>query len=163
MIQSSDRESRDSMTRSFGLLGEIRDLVALQFLAVLSTEEQGQPYSNLIAFVSSEDLAFILFATTRSTRKYTNLLNEPRVSILIDNRRNEVIDFSEARAVTVLGKALELEGKEREQFENLYLSRHPHLLDFISSPTCALFKVEVERYILVSRFQEVKEFYPSRP
>ena len=105
MIQSSDRESRDSMTRSSDLFGEIRDLVASQRLAVLSTEEQGQPYSNLMAFVSSEDLTFILFATTRSTRKYNNLRNEPRVSILIDNRRNEVIDFSEARAVTVLGKA----------------------------------------------------------
>jgi len=150
------------MTRSSDLFGEIRDLVASQRLAVLSTEEQGQPYSNLMAFVSSEDLTFILFATTRSTRKYNNLRNEPRVSILIDNRRNEVIDFSEARAVTVLGKARELEEDERGHYENLYLSRHPHLLDFVSSPTCALFKVAVERYILVSQFQEVKELQVSQ-
>ena len=151
------------MNDKSGLFRDLQELMTSQKLAVLSTEEQGQPYSNLIAFVSSEDLTFILFATTRSTRKYTNLRNEPRVSILIDNRRNEVIDFSEARAVTVLGKALELEGRERGQYENLYLSGHPHLLDFVSSPTCALFRVAVERYILVSRFQEVKDFYPSRP
>ena len=151
------------MNDKSGLFRDLQELMTSQKLAVLSTEEQGQPYSNLIAFVSSEDLTFILFATTRSTRKYTNLRNEPRVSILIDNRRNDVIDFSEARAVTVLGKALELEEDERGSYENLYLSRHPHLLDFVSSPTCALFKVAVDRYILVSRFQEVKEFYPSRP
>jgi nitroimidazol reductase NimA-like FMN-containing flavoprotein (pyridoxamine 5'-phosphate oxidase superfamily) len=151
------------MNNKSGLFRDLQELLTTQKLAVLSTEEQGQPYSNLIAFAASEDLAFILFATTRSTRKYNNLRNEPRVSILIDNRRNDVIDFSEARAVTVLGKALELEGRERGHYENIYLSRHPHLLDFISSPTCALFNVAVERYILVSRFQEVKEFYPSRP
>jgi hypothetical protein len=46
--------------------------------------------------------------------------------------------------VTVLGKAVELRENERGPYENLYLSRHPHLLDFISSPTCALFKVAVE-------------------
>jgi nitroimidazol reductase NimA-like FMN-containing flavoprotein (pyridoxamine 5'-phosphate oxidase superfamily) len=150
------------MIRPTDLFDEIRDLVTSQPLAVLSTEEQGRPYSNLIAFVSSEDLTFILFATMRSTRKYTNLRNEPRVSILIDDRRNEVIDFSEASAATVLGKALELEGRDREQYEILYLSRHPHLSDFLSSPACALFKVAVERYFLVSRFQEVRELQVSQ-
>ncbi len=65
--------------------------------------------------------------------------------------------LSEARAVTILGKALELGGGDREHYEQLYLDRHPHLLDFVSSPTCALFKVTVERYLLVSRFQVVKE------
>jgi uncharacterized pyridoxamine 5'-phosphate oxidase family protein len=142
---------------------DLQELLTSQRLAVLATEEQGQPYANLVAFASSEDLTFILFATARSTRKYNNLLREPKVSILIDNRRNDVIDFLEAAAVTVLGKAFELGEEKRGPFKNVYLSRHPHLLDFISSPTCALFKVDVERYILVSRFQEVKEFYPSRP
>jgi nitroimidazol reductase NimA-like FMN-containing flavoprotein (pyridoxamine 5'-phosphate oxidase superfamily) len=152
---------KKAMNKPSDLLKELQELLASQKLAVLSTEEQGQPYSNLIAFTASEDLTFLLFATARSTRKYNNLRNEPRIAILIDNRRNDVIDFSEAKAVTLLGKALELREGEREPYENLYLSRHPHLRDFVSSPTCALFKVSVKRYILVSRFQEVKEFYPS--
>ncbi len=140
----------------------IRALIESQRLAVLCTKDHIQPYSNLVAFAATPDLKSLLFATNRATRKYANLLAYSRVSILIDNRTNEAADFAEAVAVTVLGQAEEMQGTELKQLLPVYLDRHPYLRDFVTSPTCALFKVNVERYILVTRFQDVREIFPSQ-
>lgn len=135
----------------------IKNLVDSQKLAVLSTQNHGQPYSNLLAFAATEDLQYLLFATTRATRKYANLMADPRVAVLVDNRKNDLADFSEAAAFTALGKAWELQGAERQRFLAVYLEKHPNLKDFVAAPTCALLRVKVDKYIVVSRFQEVTE------
>ncbi|MCE5275461.1 MAG: pyridoxamine 5'-phosphate oxidase family protein [Deltaproteobacteria bacterium] len=134
---------------------ELRELFSSQGLAVLSTHERGQPYCNLVACASTEDLKKLVFATTRATRKYENIEGDPRVSMLIDNRSNEAADFHEAVAVTATGRAEEVPGDERDAYLALYLAKHPHLTDFVMSPTCALMKVCVDRYYVVSRFQHV--------
>jgi nitroimidazol reductase NimA-like FMN-containing flavoprotein (pyridoxamine 5'-phosphate oxidase superfamily) len=139
------------------LLGKIRELLLLQRLAVLSTRNAEQPYSNLICFVASDDLRHILFATTRSTRKYANLMREARVALLADNRSNDPADTFRALAVTALGVARELEGDEAEQARETYVARHPHLEEFVSSPSTAMLRLDVEKYILVRRFQDVTE------
>ena len=139
----------------------IRKLLESQRLAVLSTQGKEQPYSNLVAFGVTPDLQKLIFATTRATRKYANLLKHPQVSMLIDNRTNETADFAEASAVTVLGRAIEVQGDERSHHLNIYLAKHPYLGDFVTSPNCALFVVKVERYIMVTRFQEVREISPA--
>jgi nitroimidazol reductase NimA-like FMN-containing flavoprotein (pyridoxamine 5'-phosphate oxidase superfamily) len=139
----------------------IRELLESQRLAVLSTQGKEHPYSNLVAFAATLDLKYLIFATTRATRKYANLLQHPLVSILIDNRTNETADFAEAAAVTVLGRASEVQGDERSQLLKTYLNRHPYLEGFVTSPNCALFSVKVERYIMVTRFQDVREIVPG--
>jgi uncharacterized protein YhbP (UPF0306 family) len=135
----------------------IRNLLESQKLAVLSTQNHGQPYCNLIAIAATDDLKYLLFATTRATRKYANLMADARVAVLVDNRRNDVADFAEAAALTALGKAWEVQGVERQQFLKVYLEKHPYLEEFAAGPTCALLRVRVDRYIVVTRFQEVRE------
>ncbi|HPI92515.1 MAG TPA: pyridoxamine 5'-phosphate oxidase family protein [Deltaproteobacteria bacterium] len=134
---------------------ELKALFASQGLAVLSTHEHGQPYCSLVAFSSSEDLKQLVFATTRSTRKFSNIDEDSRVSMLIDNRSNRVSDFHEAMAVTVTGRAEESLGPEKDGLLKLYLAKHPHLEDFVMSPSCALMRLDVLRYYVVSRFQHV--------
>ena len=149
------------MDEDLDLLGKIRELLLLQRLAVLSTRNAEQPYSNLICFVASDDLRHILFATTRSTRKYANLIREARVALLVDNRSNDPADTFRALAVTALGVARELEGTEAEQARETYVARHPHLEEFAFSPSTAMLRLHVEKYILVRRFQDVTELRVS--
>lgn len=139
------------------LLAQIRDLFASQRLGVLATSQQGQPYTSLVAFAFSEDLRQLYFATTRATRKFANLQSDPRVSLLIDSRSNRSDDFREAVAVTALGSAREVTGQERQKLMDAYLVRHPSLEEFLRTPTCALLRIKVRRYALVSRFQNVVE------
>ena len=145
------------MSETLETLTIIRNLLESQRLAVLSTQNHGQPYCNLIAIAATDDLKYLLFATTRATRKYANLMADSRVAVLVDNRQNDPADFTEAAALTALGTAWELQGVERQQFLTVYLEKHPYLEAFAASPTCALFRVRVDKYIVVTRFQEVRE------
>lgn len=138
----------------------LRALLSTQRLAVLSTHRGGAPYSNLVAFSVTEDLAVLYFATTRPTRKYENLIADPRVSLLIDDRSNSPSDLYRATAATALGTASELGGLQREEGSRIYLTAHPELSSFTASPSCALFEVRVSTYIIVTRFQEVREIRP---
>jgi nitroimidazol reductase NimA-like FMN-containing flavoprotein (pyridoxamine 5'-phosphate oxidase superfamily) len=139
----------------------VQNLLNTQRLTVLSTQMSGRPYSNLIAFAATEDMRYMFFATTRGTRKYANLTAEPWVSLLIDNRSNQETDFGEASAVTVLGTAEEVLDLDRENYLQFYLQKHPYLEEFVTAPTCALIRVNVEKFIMVTRFQEVREIYPT--
>lgn len=137
------------------LTEQLHDLFFTQPLAVLSTAGNGQPYCSLIAFAVTSDLQDMIFATTRSTRKYVNMKSNPRVSMLIDNRSNEVSDFHNAMAVTATGEVTEVTEQEETDCLRIYLKKHPHLEEFVMSPTCALMRVEVSRYYVVRRFQNV--------
>ena len=79
--------------------------------------------------------------------------------MIMDNRSNREIDFHEAVAVTATGRAREIKGVERDTFQKLYLEKHPHLIDFVTAPTCALLKVEVDTYNIVRQFQQVTELH----
>jgi nitroimidazol reductase NimA-like FMN-containing flavoprotein (pyridoxamine 5'-phosphate oxidase superfamily) len=137
----------------------LEDLLQSQKLAVLATHKGGQPYTSLVAFAATRDLEQLLFSTTRSTRKYANLMEDSRVALLIDNRSNRDSDIHAAVAVTATGEADEVPGKEREALQAVYLAKHPHLKDFVSSPSCALFRVRADTYYLVRRFQHVLELH----
>ena len=147
------------MERTAQLREFLKDLFSSQRLAVLATQSRGRPYGNLVAFMATDDLKHLLFATTRATRKFVNISKNPKVAMVVDNRSNEESDFHQAAAVTATGVVKEVVGPEKEVFQKLYLSKHPYLKDFVSSPTCALLKVEVETYTIVNRFQNVMELH----
>jgi len=138
-----------------GLLALFRS----QPLAVLATHNSGQPYGSLVAFAATEDLAYLIFSTTRSTRKFANLSSDPRVAMVIDNRTNDPSDLRFARAVTATGRAEEIPKNGSDDFLAIYLNKHPHLEDFVSSPSSALITIRVEVYYMVTRFQNVVEIH----
>lgn len=147
------------MTRSELEIPEtIRNLLGSQKLAALSTQRNGQPYTSLMAFAYTADLKEIVVATGKATRKHQNILQERRVSLLIDNRSNREDDFHSAMALTVLGEAVLVEARERSTYQQLYLDRHPYLEHFLDSPSTAFIKILVGHYLLVSRFQNVMEY-----
>jgi nitroimidazol reductase NimA-like FMN-containing flavoprotein (pyridoxamine 5'-phosphate oxidase superfamily) len=135
----------------------VGELLASQPLAVLATHSDAGPYASLVAFAATDDLRHLLFATTRATRKFANLTADSRVAFLVDNRSNQESDFHEAVAATIMGSAEEVRSADRERLLGVYLGKHPHLREFVTSPTCAFFSVEVRTYYVVTRFQEVVE------
>ena len=137
----------------------LKDLFPSQRLGVLATQSKRQPYGSLVAFVATNDLKHLLFATARATRKYANISENPRVAMVMDNRSNQESDFHQAAAVTAIGVVKEAKGSEKKTLLRLYLSGHPYLKDFVSSPTCALLKMNVETYYIVRQFQNVMELH----
>lgn len=135
----------------------LKELFRSQLFAALATQQLTRPYNNLIAFVATDDLRSIIFATRRQTNKYTNLLSNNSVSVLIDNRTNSDSDFRSAVAVTATGTAEELRDDQKESLLRLYLVKHHNLEKFVHSPESALFRIRVKRYYIVRNFQEVME------
>ena len=138
---------------------DLKDLLESQPLAVLATQNKGNPYANLVAFAFSEDLKSLFFATTRATRKYANLTADKRVAMLADNRSNQASDFRQAKAVTVRGRAEEIDKDRGKRFLEIYLTRHPQLEEFVTAPSCAFLRIRVDTYYLVTHFQDVIEIH----
>lgn len=128
-----------------------------QPLAVLATQNEEAPYASLVAFASNEKLKYLLFATPKATRKYSNMQANPSVALLIDNRKNTKEDIQEATTVTALGSVEQIEDFERSIMEKIYLMKHPNLADFLNSPKTAFMKIIIEKYIVVTHFQHVVE------
>src|SRR4030042_1360697 len=90
-------------------------LLDSQTTGVLATESEHQPYANLVAFSFTDDLKRIIFATPDKTTKYRNLIKNPRVSLIIDSRKNDPEDFSGSMAVTAVGRVKELNGEAKSR------------------------------------------------
>jgi nitroimidazol reductase NimA-like FMN-containing flavoprotein (pyridoxamine 5'-phosphate oxidase superfamily) len=144
------------------LRNSLRDLFARQKLASLATSKGEQPYTSLVAFVATDNLRTILFATEKNSTKYSNIVANRKVSMLIDDRTNRVTDFHKGIAVTVIGQAQELKADQYIRYLKRYLNKHPHLEEFVKSPDCSLLRVDVETYRIVTRFQQVTEMHVKR-
>jgi len=139
----------------------VQGLLRSQRFAVLSTESETGPYCSLIAFWAADDLSHVVFATLRSTRKFNYLVTHPRVALLFDDRSNNDSDISESMAVTATGTAREVTSEEaRAAASAAFLAKHPTLETFVSSPGCALVRVDVDVFYVVTQFQNLVELRP---
>jgi nitroimidazol reductase NimA-like FMN-containing flavoprotein (pyridoxamine 5'-phosphate oxidase superfamily) len=136
----------------------IRQLCASQKFAVLATQSDDlQPYCNFIAFSASADLAQLFFVTPRHTRKFRNLKKNNRVSLLLDSRLNTAEDFESAVVATAIGSAEEVSDVQEDSLRDRHIKKHPSIEALIRSPDCALFRIDVQKYIIASSFEKVSE------
>ena len=149
------------MTADNDIRPALRALLANQRYAVLATDDQGQPFTSLMAFAASDDLNRLVVLTERGTRKFANLQTNPRVALLIDDRGNRGSDTEDAVALTVIARAREADAVARSDLLPLYLARHPQLADFAASTSCAVVEMQVESFLLVSRFRHVAQWRPA--
>ena len=137
----------------------LENLFKSQNLAVLATHNHGQPYTSLVAFSGSEDLKSLYFVTGQATRKYANLMGDPRAAMMIDNRANAPADIADAVASTATGSVDIVAENERIERLSIYLQKHPHLVEFAKSPSTRLIRLNVFCYYVVNRFQNVMELH----
>jgi general stress protein 26 len=130
---------------------KLKKLIESQKYGVLATNKDNTPYTNIIAYSSSEGLGNIYFATKKETTKFLNLLNNPCVSILIDDRKNLSSDLRNAQAVSAEAEVKEI-NKEKEELKEYFLKKHPELGGFLNEPDCQLLELEVKKYYYVDNF-----------
>jgi nitroimidazol reductase NimA-like FMN-containing flavoprotein (pyridoxamine 5'-phosphate oxidase superfamily) len=141
----------------------IERLVTTQPYGVLCTQAEGQPYGSLIAFAFSGDLSRVVFSTPVATRKYRLLKECEQVALVVDNRPDHVDNMMRVEAITATGRAREVEpGPHNESCAEMLLARHPYLRSFVEAESCALFEIEVTRFLHVTRFQEVNQWVPTK-
>lgn len=133
----------------------LKELFATQNFASMATLHENGLHNCLVAFSVTEDMKTIYLCTPRTTRKYTNLLENPTVSMLIHNSSNKAADLKNAIAVTIAGQAEEVEDKDRRSARESFLGKHPYMKEFVLAPNTALIRVQVRRYDIVTHFQDV--------
>ena len=143
------------------LRSRLKDLFQKQYFSVLATHDEGKPHTSLVAFSVSDNLRLFLFSTPRSTRKFRYLSQNPEVSLLVDDRSNEITDIERVTAVSFAGRAAELAGGQRIAMLGLHLAKHPSLEEFARSPNSALVVVTVRRYGIVTSFQSIVMLAPE--
>jgi nitroimidazol reductase NimA-like FMN-containing flavoprotein (pyridoxamine 5'-phosphate oxidase superfamily) len=147
--QQDNRMTLEEMFESFDTLR----------FAVLATSEQGSPYTSLIAFALTPDRHTLIFATPKATRKYENIISQPAVSILVDNRSQEAGDIQGAQAVTLLGTAQEVSTPaQKAAYQAVLVKRHPELAAFLDDPGTALIAVTIHQAVHVAHFQDVSRW-----
>jgi uncharacterized protein YhbP (UPF0306 family) len=152
----------EEAARDLTLPERIRNLVQGERFAVLCTQGQRQPYGSVVAFALSRDLRAAAFATPMTTRKYRLLSECARVALVIDNRGKHPNDMMKVEAITATGRAGQLQpGPDFDQWAGLLTARHPYLKSFVRAPSTALFRIDIVRYLYVTRFQEVRQWVPE--
>ena len=114
---------------------------------MLNTLGEGLPYSNLVSFAITDDLGSLVFITNRNTRKYRNIQENRNISLLIDNRTNQPSDVSQAIAITVIGTARD-EIDNRSSLQDIFLTKHPHLRQFVNDSNSVMIVMDVLEYII---------------
>jgi general stress protein 26 len=86
-------------------------------LGVLSTATKaGRPEAALMGFAVTPELE-IVFDTVRSSRKYPNLKENPRVAWVVGCTTEITVQYE--------GEAFELEGEELAKYKKIYFAKFP--------------------------------------
>ena len=140
------------------LAAEIADLLGQQAQCVLATMDDTGPCQHVMAYAYSEDLFTIYLATYMDTRKFRNMLSNPKVSMIWDNRKGGIQDHVDGYSLTVTGIAELLEGRAQDKPRAAILSRNLTLDKLLSQEKCRLFSVVLEEYTLTRGYDHVFKF-----
>lgn len=111
---------------------------------VLATAgKKGVPHASLMAYVPDEDGKIIFMVTPKNTRKYRNIRENPKASLLIkDGTGNRALTLS------CLVQVLEDPG-EAERVKKRITSLRPGLAELTALPDLAVLKLEIKTLLLL--------------
>ena len=144
------------MTSTNTLSDSIRTLLKTTGFAVLATESAGQPHTSLVAITPLDEGHRLVFATYRNTRKFTNLLKNQRVSMLMDGRNRKGADgVPDGFVLSAVGQVQEVSAAGHPESLATHLAKHPDLTIFMQAPDCVLLEMQVQAYQVVRGIDDV--------
>lgn len=130
------------------MLDTIQTLIHQHDLCVLATAGESGPHTSLMAYSCSSDCSEIYLVTSRSTQKYQNICQSPKISLMVDTRSED--ERTRIRALTISGLATDIDDTQKlEDVRHQMLARHPQFADFIHQPDVALICVRVHDFQLL--------------
>ncbi|NDY57986.1 pyridoxamine 5'-phosphate oxidase family protein [Desulfovibrio sulfodismutans] len=132
------------------MLDTILAFLASRDLGVLATADAAAPHCSLMAYVMTPD-GHICMATLPDTRKWRNVLGNPEVSLLVDNRELlPALGRESLTAVTVTGRHTPFpDPAEDDAAKRLLAERHGHLGGILTRPEARIIRIRPTAYQLV--------------
>ena len=128
-------------------------LLASRF-AILATEGKGQPHMSLIAITPVGGFSKLIFSTYRNTVKYSNLIENGKVAVLIENGDCKNFSLQGNFILTAFGHAEEIK-VDHDSILQAHLDRHSEMVSFMQSEECALIQITVNAFQLVLGIEDV--------
>ncbi len=125
-----------------------KSMVADNNFCVLSTCKDNLTNSSLMLYLSSDTQDKLYMVTLKGSLKYTNICENPEVSLLIDNREQVLETQGSVKALTVYGKASILQDPNfHEEILKKLTEKHPTLRDLTRLEEASVLEVQVEKFL----------------
>ena len=133
------------------MLEQMKDIVKANDLCVLATVSEGKPHCSLMSYISDEEGQEIYLISNKETKKYSNLMENPTVSLLIDTREEEKGKRRVyIKALTVSGEIQPIKNPgKKDIIRAKFLKRHPHLTNFLNDPGAEIFSIRIKSFQLL--------------
>jgi nitroimidazol reductase NimA-like FMN-containing flavoprotein (pyridoxamine 5'-phosphate oxidase superfamily) len=133
------------------MLEKMRAIVKGNDLCVLATVSEGRPHCSLMSYFSDEEGQEVYLVSHKETKKYSNLIENSTVSLLIDTREEEKgqrrIDI---KALTVSGEFQIINDVGKKDLVRArFLKGHSHLTDFVNDPGAEIFSIRIRSFQLL--------------
>jgi len=117
---------------------------------VLSTCRNDSPNSSLMQYVLNESCTKLYMLTLKESTKHINIINNPKVSLLIDTRESLYNEANQIKAVTVYGNASIIDHrKTMEEIIRQLVKKHTNLIAFASNNKVCVIEVCMDHFLLL--------------
>jgi nitroimidazol reductase NimA-like FMN-containing flavoprotein (pyridoxamine 5'-phosphate oxidase superfamily) len=134
----------------------VLDMLGSQHFCVLATSAGDRPHCSLMAYALEAETLEIIMVTHKASRKYFNLMANPNVSLLVDNR-SEARDGVATWALTVYGQGREVrEPAACARLKTALLTSRPELAVFFEKPEAGLIAIRMRTLLLLDGLTEAQ-------
>ena len=137
------------------MLSIARKMLKENNLCVLATCHDNLSNSSLMQYIYDDDSMSIFMLTLSGSVKHENIIANPKVSLLIDNR----LDVQQGRlpimALTVYGESMIVSdpGKERELIDRL-VDTNSNLAGLANDSRCLVIETKIQKLLLLDNVND---------
>lgn len=134
------------------MLSDIQSLLKSRKHCVMATVNGDRPYCSLMAYTTDDPVTRLYMITQRNTRKFRNLNDNPRVSLLVDSRGT-----SRPQALTIEGVFEEVTDAGRiQEIHDLFMAAHPGMQSFMDHPDAAFIQVIIQSALFLNGLTDAR-------
>lgn len=112
----------------------------------LATQNDGEPHLSLMRFTYYQQDEVVILTTRRNTKKYNQIVNNPKVALLIHDFEGEHHDDTSTRfSITLNGEVDTDLGADEEKYRSLHLTNNREYAQFIVGSDIAVLVVRIEK------------------
>ena len=145
------------------LAANLRELLASRSTAALGTLHSGAPYVSMVPFVLLKDGSAFVVNVSRLAGHTNDMLDDPRVSLLITGAERADVSPLAVPRITILGTARQLSGNAPEYLatKEAYLSRFPDAASIFTLGDFSLFVITLTGVRWIAGFAQARSLTPA--
>jgi nitroimidazol reductase NimA-like FMN-containing flavoprotein (pyridoxamine 5'-phosphate oxidase superfamily) len=130
---------------------DIKALICNNSHCVLATVSGTKPHCSLMSYAADEYCTELYMMTLRDSQKYSNLLHNPSVSLLIDTREEDTGDQrSRTKALTINGVFKRIDDRgTKDAIRAQLIAANPHIKEIADHPDAEPICIQIESVLLL--------------